>query len=358
MKVVLLAPTPPPAGGMASWTKQILYSPLKNGWQIELIDTKVIGGREVYGTGSRRKIQTELKRCFSIWSRLSKKIKDDEVAVVHSNIPSLPLSMLREYVCAFLTKMHKKKFIIHFHCTVPNTTRGKFTHLLLKRLCNKSDCIIALNEQTRLYLMNITRTNVRVIPNFIEERQVASSRIVSDSVRRVLYVGGVIKSKGVLQIIEVAKYFPQIEFRFVGRVDEEILRSVADSGTSNLVFMGEKSADEVASELGSADVFMFLSHFPGEGFSVALTEAMAAGLPCIVTDWAANGDMIDDGAGGFVIPVDDVQAAIEAMKKIQAAETRAAQSEHNIKKVKRCYVASRVKAMYVDLYEQCIAQKQ
>ena len=94
--------------------------------------------------------------------------------------------------------------------------------------------------------------------------------------------------------------------------------------------------------------------FPGEGFSIALTEAMAAGLPCIVTDWAANGDMIDDGAGGFVVPVDDVQAAIEAMKKILPAEIRTAQSKYNVEKVKSCYVASKVKEMYVEVYERCV----
>lgn len=356
MKVILLAPTPPPAGGMASWTIQMLSSSLKNNWEIDLVDEKMIGGREVYGEGAKRNNWNEAKRCFSIWSRLVKKIKNDKVTVVHCCIPSLPLSMLREYVSAILTKLYKKKFIIHFHCTVPNTTKGKIAHFLLKRICNKSDCIIVLNEQTRLYLESIAKTEVRVIPNFIEEDQVVKSRIVNETTKKVLYVGGVIESKGVLQIIEVAKSFPQIEFRLVGRADEAIQRSTLK--IANVVFTGEKTAKEVAKELDSADVFMFLSHYPGEGFSIALTEAMAAGLPCIVTDWAANGDMIDDGIGGFVVPVGDIGAVIEAMKKIQSAEIRAAQSKHNIKKVKQHYIASKVKAMYVDAYEQCLKKEE
>lgn len=353
MKVVLLAPTPPPAGGMASWTVQMLSSPLKNGWQIDLVDTKVIGGREVYGVGSRRRMLNEIKRCIGIWNCLIKKIKDSNALIVHSGIPSLPLSMLREYICASITKLYKKKFIIHFHCTVPNTTKGKLSSFLLKQLCNKSDYIIALNEQSQRYLENITKTRIKIIPNFVQECQVEKFHVINCNVKRVLYVGGVVKSKGILQMIEVAKYFPQIEFRFVGRIEEEILAVAASSGTKNLLFTGEKTNNEVITELQSADVFMFLSHFSGEGFSIALTEAMAAGLPCIVTDWAANRDMVDDGVGGFVIPVDDVQAAIEAIKKIQPAEIRAAQSKHNIEKVKACYISSKVKEMYVEVYDQC-----
>lgn len=355
MKVILLAPTPPPAGGMASWTIQMLSSSLKKNWEIDLVDEKMIGGREVYGEGAKRNIWNEVKRCLSIWSRLVKKIKNDKVAVVHCCIPSLPLSMLREYISASLAKLYKKKFIIHFHCTVPNTTKGQIARFLLKCLCNKSDCIIALNEQTRLYLENITKTEVKVIPNFIKEDQITRTRIINETVKKVLYVGGVIESKGVLQIIEVAKSFPQIEFRLVGRADEAIQRSASE--VANVVFAGEKTTKEVAKELDSADVFMFLSHYPGEGFSIALTEAMAAGLPCIVTDWAANGDMIDDGMGGFVVPVGDIEAVIEAMEKIQPVEIRVEQSKHNIRKVKQQYIASKVKAMYVDAYEQCLKKK-
>lgn len=357
MKVVLLAPTPPPAGGMASWTMQMIGSPLQEGWEIELVDVKVIGGREIYGKGTKRKLLIEAKRCFGIWNRLVKAIRNEEVAIVHSGIPSLPLSMMREYVCACLTKYYKKKFVIHFHCTVPNTTKGKVAHFLLKRLCDKSDCIIALNEQTRRYLGQITTTDVEVIPNFVEEKRIVDAHVAREDVRRVLYVGGVIESKGVLEIIEVAKSFPKVEFRFVGRADEEILRRVANREIQNLEFVGAKTSEEVTEELSNADVFMFLSHYSGEGFSIALTEAMASGLPCIVTAWAANGDMIDEGMGGFVVPVGDVAAAVEAMRKIQPVEIRREQSRHNIEKVKQFYVASKVKEMYVDVYERCLEKE-
>ena len=46
-KVVLLAPTPPPIGGIASWTNRMLMSKLPDGWQIGVVDEKIIGERTI-----------------------------------------------------------------------------------------------------------------------------------------------------------------------------------------------------------------------------------------------------------------------------------------------------------------------
>ena len=99
---------------------------------------------------------------------------------------------------------------------------------------------------------------------------------------------------------------------------------------------------------------MFLTFFDGEGFSNALTEAMAAGLPCVVTDWAVNADMIDEGEGGYVVPVRDARAASEAVRKLASPELREQFSQHNIRKVKSQYVEKAVVDQYVDAYEACL----
>ena len=40
MKVVLLAQTPPPHGGIAGWTERMLKARLKNGWEVVVVDEK------------------------------------------------------------------------------------------------------------------------------------------------------------------------------------------------------------------------------------------------------------------------------------------------------------------------------
>ena len=53
-KVILLAPTPPPAGGIAGWTVRMLNSKLKNEWKIELVDEKLLGNREAFGDKTKK----------------------------------------------------------------------------------------------------------------------------------------------------------------------------------------------------------------------------------------------------------------------------------------------------------------
>lgn len=56
MKVVILGCTPPPVGGIAEWTMRMLNSQLKNGWEIILVDDKMIGGREAFGGGTKKEL--------------------------------------------------------------------------------------------------------------------------------------------------------------------------------------------------------------------------------------------------------------------------------------------------------------
>lgn len=355
MKVILLAPTPPPFGGIAGWTERMLKAELKNGWEMDVVDEKVISGRDAFGDSSRRNILTEVKRCWKIWTNLHKKLKDKDVKVVHSCIPSLTTSMLREYVCAIITKLHRRKFIIHFRCTVPNTTKGCLGHFILKRLCNISDLILSLNAQSSSFLRNLIKTPIQLIPNFVAQTEIETEHTINETVKNIIYVGGVIGEKGAYELIDTAKEFPEISFRLIGKTDTEIIEYVKEQKVNNVIFAGTKSRQEVKKELMDADVFMFLTYYRGEGFSNALAEAMAVGLPCIATDWAANKDMLADG-GGFIVPIKDAKRAVAAVKAILPKEVREKQSCFNINKIKNAYADTVVIGQYVDAYESVLKE--
>lgn len=353
MKAVLLAPTPPPAGGIAGWTVRMLNAKMRDGWSLEVVDEKTIGSRQVFGKAGKRNLVDEIKRCHYIWSNLRKKLKDPDVKVVHSCIPSVTLAMIREYICALITRRNGKKFIIHFRCTVPNTTQGKIGHIVLKMLCEKSDLILSLNRQTSEFLSGITKTPVQQVPNFISEDELVSDYEVREELKTIVYVGGLVENKGIRDCIEVAKRLPSIQFRFVGKGNSEFEEHVRVDGINNVIFTGAKDREGVRQELQNADAFIFLTYFRGEGFSNALCEAMAAGLPCIVSDWAANKDMIED-TGGVVVDVHDVDAAVKAIKKISPRSTRICMSNANTTKVKKEYIEKVVIDQYIDAYEKII----
>lgn len=352
MKVILLAPTPPPSGGIAGWTVRMQNANLKNGWSVEVVDEKLIGGRQVFGK-NKRNFLIEVKRSLNIWRQLIRALKNKKAQVVHSCIPASTTAMLREYICAIITKLARKKFIIHYRCTLSNMVSTKASKFVFRKLTNISDLAIVLNTESLEFINKHTKTVAVVIPNFIEEEAIVrqGSKTIKQSVERVLYVGGVIESKGCIDIINVAKDFPEIQFHFVGNVEKKIMDMVKPS---NVVLLGEKNKLEVKKELEDADLFIFVTYFLGEGFSNALAEAMANGLPCIVSDWAANKDMIED-KGGEVVPVKNVESIVIALEKLIGNKVlRLEQSTWNINKVRTHYIDKVVTNMYVDEYEKLI----
>ena len=82
-----------------------------------------------------------------------------------------------------------------------------------------------------------------------------------------------------------------------GKLYEELIELATSMGV-NLHMLGFRN--DVAELLMAADVFLLPSI--REGLNVGLMEAMASGLPCIVSDIRGNRDLIVDKAGGYLVP--------------------------------------------------------
>lgn len=352
MKVILLAPTPPPAGGIASWTIRMLSSNFGDRWSVDVVDEKVSGGRQIFGSKKKRNFLVEIIRTIRIWSDLNKKL-DSDVKVVHSNIPAGLNSMLREIGCMIISKLKKKRFIVHYRCTIPNMIKSKISMVIFQILSNGSDAIIVLNRASQDFSKQHSKTPSYLIPNFIESIGQNKNKHINQSLKRAVYVGGVIREKGCLEIIEASKSFPDIEFRLIGRAADEILNQAK---THNVILLGELSKNDVEKELEEADLFLFPSYFPGEGFSNALLEAMAKGLPCIVSDWAANPDMVEEN-GGCVIPIKNIQELVKAINSILPYNKRYEMSVWNKNKVNACYTDEIIIHKYIELYERIIGSQ-
>ncbi len=67
-----------------------------------------------------------------------------------------------------------------------------------------------------------------------------------------------------------------------------------------ITLRGRLAAPEVAAVRGRSGVFLMTSHAGYEGFPRVLVEAMAAGLPAVVTAGADTGGLVQPGVSGFV----------------------------------------------------------
>ena len=116
-------------------------------------------------------------------------------------------------------------------------------------------------------------------------------------------------------------------------------------------FLGLLPHDKVIAALDAVDAFVFPTY--SEGFSLALAEAMARGLPCIVTDVGANADMIENN-GGIVVPARDAEAFSEALDTIKDPRVRRKMSRWNVQKVNEQYLTSKLMQRFADEYRKTI----
>ncbi len=99
----------------------------------------------------------------------------------------------------------------------------------------------------------------------------------------------------------------------VGR-QEKSLRQLAEAChvSDRVHFLGFRT--DIPTLLLMADVFLFPSLH--EGLPVALMEAMAAGLPCVVSGVRGNTDLIGEGEGGFVVKPFDTAGFAAALRTL------------------------------------------
>jgi len=97
----------------------------------------------------------------------------------------------------------------------------------------------------------------------------------------VLYAGSFQARKRVHVVIREAANWPAVEFRLVGKGEEEQkCRSLVNElGCRNVTFVGHVSQQELAEEMRKADVFLFPSVI--EGHPQVLGQAAACGLPAV-----------------------------------------------------------------------------
>ena len=186
----------------------------------------------------------------------------------------------------------------------------------------------------------------------------------SPPARSVVTLGHIRKVKGIDILVEtaarVAKEFPDAVFLVIGRNSEpdhvrELEARISELGIQrNVRFLGEvKDATNI---LKSCGIFFLPSR--SEGFSNALIEAMACGLPCVATRVGGNPEAIDEGKSGFLIENEDVEAGADRILKLLHDSTLAKQMGDAGRKIVEARFTSKVMIQeLVSHYERLLANK-
>lgn len=120
--------------------------------------------------------------------------------------------------------------------------------------------------------------------------------------------------------------------------------------TDQIAFMGRRN--DIPMLLASLDVFISPSFY--EGMSVALIEAMAAGLPIVASDIPSNAELISNQKSGILIPPESEAAIADAMSELyrnaRLRQTYGEATRIDAQKYSIVSCASRWAAIYANLF--------
>lgn len=231
----------------------------------------------------------------------------------------------------------------------------------IERICsNLTDVLITINKEDYAFAqkhMNAGRiayipgvgvdTQKFYIEGFDAPAKKVELGIASDDIL-VLSVGELNQNKNQEAVIRaIAKLKnTKIHYYIAGKGDkEQYLTELAKKLDVNLHLLGYRT--DVIELLNAADIFAFPSF--REGLSVALMEAMAAGLPCVASEIRGNVDLVDEN-GGFLCKPDDVDAFSNGLRELLKAEKRHDMGEHN-RTVMQRFDVHRIMEMVSRVYE-------
>lgn len=194
-------------------------------------------------------------------------------------------------------------------------------HRKMRDICYAmADQIVFQTEEARNFYKKRVRKLGRIIPNPITPdlpKWIGPDRCD----KRIITAGRLSEQKNLHMGIDAFFDFYQShpEYSYViygeGSLRKDLEEHVAALGMSDVIRMPGFSSN-IFEELSRSAIFILPSNY--EGISNSMLEALAIGVPSVVTDCPAGGAkmFIKNGENGILIPVHDVKALTEGMVRL------------------------------------------
>lgn len=228
----------------------------------------------------------------------------------------------------------------------------------IEKICSTfTDVLITINKEDYEFAKKYMNTKrIEYIPgvgidtkNFIlEDFDKATKRRelgIADADFMIISVGELNENKNQEVVIRAIAKMKRdnIHYFIAGKGDkEQYLIDLARKLGVNLHLLGYRT--DIVELLNTADLYVFPSK--REGLSVALMEAMAAGLPCVASKIRGNVDLIDEGKGGYLFEPTDVDGFVKGIKSY--VKSMGLYNQTKIKDFDVDYVINKTKQIYFD----------
>jgi glycosyltransferase involved in cell wall biosynthesis len=195
---------------------------------------------------------------------------------------------------------------------------------LLRQIWRNASAVIAItSEQERMARRTLSSLDTVIIPNGVDTHLFSpAEQFQGAQPINILCVGRLIERKGQQHLLEA---FAQLRTRATaplhltlvgaGDAEGELRQRAARLGLAHdVTFTGVVSRERMPDVYRAAHIFVLPSQ--NECFSIALLEALASGLPIVVTQPATGTRFFRPEANGLIVPWADVPALTDALSTL------------------------------------------
>jgi glycosyltransferase involved in cell wall biosynthesis len=319
-KILIVGQTPPPYGGQAIMIGEIvkICTPFD-----EISEVRMAFSEDMNSIGKFKfnKIYELFRVIWSIWYK---------VLTIKPTVLYYPptggynkIPFYRDFLILFLTRFLFEKTIFHFHAGGINelyNSLSSFQKRLFKIIYDKPDISIILTSNGHQDAQIVNSLSVKVIPYGISDVFANNNNFRSlikgnKELIRIIFVGVVRESKGVMVLLEACKILVEKNCKFevdiIGKVESELFQNTlnqyieSNSLDDYINLHGVKTGLDKFNLYCNADIFCFPTFFESETFGVVNLEAMMCSLPIVSTFWRGISEVVVDGENGILCPIKD-----------------------------------------------------
>ncbi len=206
------------------------------------------------------------------------------------------------------------------------------------------------------YRFKLLKSRIVIIPNIA--RVVPSSYKNRNIKKEIITIGRLSPEKGHSALIKafamISNEYNNYNLTIYGEgiCRSELENMVMDLGLQDRIYLPGTTKD-TWKVLSDASLFILPSKT--EGFPNALCEAMAVGLPVVATDCFGSRDIVCHEEDGLLVPIDDINALANAMKRLLNDQELREKLGANAKQVCDRFSEERIYAKWDDLLEVTVS---
>lgn len=162
---------------------------------------------------------------------------------------------------------------------------------------------------------NIPKEKIFVVPYGVDTSAFVSRNTppIDNQPFTIIFVGQMIQRKGLSYLLDAIRLLDTKYVKLVlcgrGHIDQTLLEHYKDI---NVEVHLNLPLQQLIEKLHSSHIFVLPSLV--EGFGLVIIEAMAAGLPIIITPHTGGADIIQDSREGFIVPIRSAVAIAEKLE--------------------------------------------